>query len=81
MELEVRLFAMLRDAVGSDRLTVAVAPGASGADLKQLIGRAHPELERLLPQCRWAAAQRFVPDNYQFQEAEEIALIPPVSGG
>jgi molybdopterin converting factor subunit 1 len=81
MDLEIRLFAMLRDAVGQDRVAVAVPAGVTAADLKGLLADAHPSLESFLPSCRLAASQRFVADDYRFERPEEVALIPPVSGG
>jgi molybdopterin converting factor small subunit len=81
MQLAVRLFAMLREAHGGEAVTIEVPAGATAADLKAAVAAASPALAPLLPRVRVAASLAFVPDSYVFETAEEVALIPPVSGG
>jgi molybdopterin converting factor small subunit len=81
MQLAVRLFAMLREAHGADAVMVEVPAGATAADLKAAIAAASPALEPWLPRVRVAASLAFVPDSYVFAATEDVALIPPVSGG
>lgn len=81
MTVEVRLFAGLRDAAGTARLdTDAADLGALLADLRQRFGE--PFVTRL-------AASTVVIDgeptdhdaDVPLAEVEEIALLPPFSGG
>jgi molybdopterin converting factor small subunit len=81
MQFAVRLFAMLREAHGGDAVTVDVPMGATAADLKAAVAAASPALADWLPRVRVAASLAFVPDTYVFAGAEDVALIPPVSGG
>jgi molybdopterin synthase catalytic subunit len=81
MLLEVRLFAMLREAGGSERIQVRLEPGASVASLRTAIAREFPALAIHLPATRVAANLQFVPDAHVLTDDQEIALIPPVSGG
>ena len=41
----------------------------------------HPSLGRFRPSVRLARNGEYVGDDATFSEADEIALIPPVSGG
>ncbi|MNX13052.1 ThiS family protein [compost metagenome] len=81
MKLEIRLFAMLREALQTERITVELPEGATVATLRRAIAEAYPPLVPFLPTSRVAAALRFVPDHYELVLGDELALVPPVSGG
>lgn len=81
MLLEVRLFAMLREAEGAERVQVRLEPGATVADLRERVAAQFPSLRPFLAQSRVAADLQFVPDAHVLAEGQEVALIPPVSGG
>lgn len=81
MVLEVRLFAMLKEAEKADRIRVRVPSGASVATLRSAIAAEFPALAPLLPSSRLAANLHFVGDDHILAEGQELALIPPVSGG
>jgi molybdopterin converting factor subunit 1 len=81
MLLEVRLFAMLREAGQADRIQVRLEPGSSVAALRTAIAEEFPALAPHLAASRVAANLQFVPDDHLLAEGQEVALIPPVSGG
>ncbi len=81
MLLEVRLFAMLREASQTERIQVRLEPGASVASLRAAIAREFPALAPHLPTTRVASNLQFVSDEHVLAEGQELALIPPVSGG
>lgn len=81
MQLEIRLFAMLREAAGQDRLAIDVPVGTTVSELKAAITEAYPTLADFLPATRVAVSLAFVADEYALAGPGEIALIPPVSGG
>lgn len=81
MKLAVRLFAMLRDAHGADAVTVDLPEGATASDLKAAVAKASPALAPWMDRVRVAAALAFVSDSHVLAAAEDVALIPPVSGG
>jgi molybdopterin synthase catalytic subunit len=74
MDLNVRLFAGLRDRAGSDHVTVTLPDGATAADLVAAMD---------LPSrsCIVAVNREYVAPGQVLSEADEVALIPPVSGG
>jgi molybdopterin converting factor subunit 1 len=77
----VLLFAGLRDAIGGDRLAVDLPAGATVAMLLAEIARVAPRIADKLAHCRVAVAQEFVGSDRVIGAGEEIALVPPVSGG
>ena len=74
----VRLFAQLRDLFGSD--TVAVE-ARTVAGLRESLAASHPAAAPLLARCRVAVNLEFVDDDHAVTPADEVAVIPPVSGG
>ncbi|MBM3275049.1 MAG: molybdopterin converting factor subunit 1 [Candidatus Sericytochromatia bacterium] len=77
----VKLFAGLREAAGSDRITVQLPAGATVADLVAALGRDFPAIAPLLGSVRVAVNQGFADPATVLHEADEVAAIPPVSGG
>jgi molybdopterin converting factor subunit 1 len=78
----VQLFAAGRDLAGTDRVTVhATAEELTVAGLRDLIVRDYPQLERLLTVSAIAVNHDFADDDRVVSPADEVAVIPPVSGG
>jgi molybdopterin converting factor subunit 1 len=81
MTVRVLLFAALREAVGRGELHVPLAPEATGEELLDALGAAHPEVARQRPIVRLAVNQRYVRGDVTLSDGDEVALITPVSGG
>ena len=79
--MKVLLFAAARQRVGAGFVDVEIALPATVAQLRSALIESHPTLEGLVATSRWAIDQTFVDENATIQGNEEIALIPPVSGG
>lgn len=77
----IRLFAQARDLIGRDHMDLDLRDGATAADLRRGLAVAHPELASLVRHSMIAANLAFVADNAVLTQDQEIALIPPVSGG
>ena len=76
MEVSVRLFAGLRELAGSDSLQLELADGASVADaLAALSGQIDAS------GCLLAVNRQYADDDLILAAGDELALIPPVSGG
>ena len=76
MEVSVRLFAGLRELAGSDSLQLELADGASVADaLAALSGQVDAS------GCLLAVNREYADDDVVLAAGDELALIPPVSGG
>lgn len=81
MTLTVKLFATARDLAGAESIAVELPDDATVAELKRALGRLHPQLDRLLRRSVIARNQEYALDGDRITPADELAVIPPVSGG
>ena len=80
MRVSVRLFAGLRERAGGQHVEVELPDGASVADLLAAMGST--PVGALRPgQCVVAINREYAPASARVSADDEIALIPPVSGG
>jgi molybdenum cofactor biosynthesis protein MoaC/molybdopterin converting factor subunit 1 len=82
MEVELRLFAVFRERAGRERLALELPEGATVADA--LVAAAEqPGLGEILGAMpvRAALNREYVDDDAPVSAGDELALIPPVSGG
>ncbi|CAO3646083.1 unnamed protein product [Cunninghamella echinulata] len=49
--------------------------------IKILIEKYGDRLEKILDTCMFAVNMEYVPTSHNLQEGDELAIIPPVSGG
>ena len=77
--LHVRLFASYREAAGTNRLDVQLPRGATVAELLDAVARDVPSVKRAPGMV--AVNQEYVSHEAVLSEGDEVALIPPVSGG
>lgn len=81
MRVTVRLFARLRDIARADELTRDVAPGATvGSVWRQLAGE-FPDLAPYERTISSAVNLDYVRMDRAVADGDEIAFLPPVSGG
>ncbi|MFT7668215.1 MAG: molybdopterin synthase catalytic subunit/molybdopterin converting factor small subunit [Planctomycetota bacterium] len=81
MELRVLLFASLRERAGVDELLCSDLPdGLDLGGLKQLLQERHPELGNL-EHISSVIGEQYVSDDTVLRAGQEVALLPPVSGG
>jgi molybdopterin converting factor subunit 1 len=81
IRVRVIFFAHARDLAGQSAALLELPPGATGATLLEaLVGR-HPSLRMLAGSLRLAVNQAYVPGDRALQDGDEVAVIPPVSGG
>jgi MoaE-MoaD fusion protein len=82
MQVTVRLFAMLRERAGADSLELDLAEGSTATDAIDAVADRHG-LGDLLERLPIAVAvnREYAEREHGLEEGDEIALIPPVSGG
>jgi MoaE-MoaD fusion protein len=82
VEIDVRVFAVLRERLGADRLTLALESGATVADALEALREVDGigGTIALLPVVM-AVNREYAPPETVLEEGDELALIPPVSGG
>ena len=81
MDVTVRLFASLRERAGAGTVALALDDGATVADaIEQLRAGALAGLPDNAPFVA-AVAREYVKTDHELSEGDELALVPPVSGG
>ena len=81
MKLNVQIFATLAHKMGQSQLEIQLQEGATVGDLTQAIGAQHPAIAPLLERSAVAVNLTYVKSDHVLGADDEIALIPPVSGG
>ena len=79
-QLTVQLFASCAEAFGGPSLQIEFDEGSTVADLVRHI-RSLPAGRALPPQARVAVNRRFAAPDQIIARSDEVAVIPPVSGG
>src|ERR1700737_14400 len=79
--VRTRLFARLRELAGTDAENVEVRAGSTVADVYDALRKAHPGLEANRESVRVAVNQEFADWDAIVSDGDEVAFIPPVSGG
>ena len=80
MRVTVRLFARLREVAG-ERVDCDVATGSSAADVWRALTSRHPLLEPYGGSVTCAINADFAKLTALVHENDEVAFLPPVSGG
>lgn len=75
--VKILLFAKLREQIGQDQLILKIELGTTVSRLKTIIKQKYS----LETSFFVAINQRYVLTNHVLNEGDEVALIPPVSGG
>lgn len=79
--VHVKLFSVARDLAGFEETTVQIPSGSnSDAVIHYLVGR-NPLFERWIPSLRMAVNMEYVASGSPLNDGDEVAVIPPVSGG
>ncbi len=82
MLIEVKLFAGLREAAGAGEVEVELDEGATASGLLEELKQA-PGLGQVLSDMpvRVAVNRAYVDGEQRLSEGDEVALVPPISGG
>jgi len=81
MDVTVRLFAALRERAGVDRIVLEnLRDGATMSELKVELARRHPELGSLA-HVAGVVGTTYANDARVLRVGDDVALLPPVSGG
>lgn len=82
MLVHVRLFALLREQAGSDQVDLDLEKGATVGEALIALGE-HARLRSTLDRVPVVIAvnRDYAGEDHRLQEGDEVALIPPVSGG
>ncbi|MBE2197855.1 MAG: molybdopterin converting factor subunit 1 [Anaerolinea sp.] len=81
MQLEIRLFATLKERAQQDRLQVNIPLPSTVGALIETLAAEQPALAPLLPIAIVAVNKTFASAQTPIQAGDEVAIFPPVSGG
>jgi molybdopterin synthase catalytic subunit len=81
MKIRLLAFATAADALGTGETDLEMPEGSRISDLRALLDGKHPGLVPLWPRLAVAIDGRIVPTDTQLEDGNEVALLPPVSGG
>ena len=81
MTIMVKLFAVLRDKAGVAELRLALPEGASVSDAMELVLGRYPALAPFANRVACAVNLVRVDRQTVLNDGDELALLPPVSGG
>jgi molybdopterin converting factor subunit 1 len=77
----VRLFALARERAGRSLVALDLPEPATVGDLRRALAAAYPELAPLVPSLLIAVEAEYAADDRPVAPGDEVAAIPPVSGG
>jgi molybdopterin converting factor subunit 1 len=80
-KIKVRLFAVLKEAVGKKEIIIAVPSGATLKMLKNKILQEYPALNSFSNKFILSVNLKVATDDTIITRGDEIAILPPVSGG
>ena len=81
MRVVVKLFALMREKAGTDTVQLDVPSPATVAQAAAALQQHYPVLAPYLSNVRFSLHMDFVEADTPLSAGDEVALIPPVSGG
>jgi sulfur-carrier protein len=81
MAVTVRLFARLREVTGTDELSRTVGADATVQDVWQDLARDWPALAPYATSLSCAVNAQYARMTTRVADGDEVAFLPPVSGG
>jgi molybdopterin converting factor subunit 1 len=81
VQVQVRFFAIHRERLGVDRVSVELPAGARLADLIAAVGDRFPTLQPLIGSARFAVNREYALPLTELHDGDEVAFVPPVAGG
>lgn len=83
MQVRCLYFAEAKDIVGCREEIITLDQGADTAQLKKVLLALHPSLQKIIQHCIFAVNLEYesADTNTPLNNGDEVALIPPISGG
>ncbi len=81
MQVQILLFATLKDLAGQNRITLDVPGGETVADVKQALVARYPQMEANVEAAIAAVNEEYAFAGDAVKEGDRVAFFPPVSGG
>jgi molybdopterin synthase catalytic subunit/molybdopterin synthase sulfur carrier subunit len=81
IQVKIRLFAALRDAVGTDTLELEVRRNGSCKEIFASLEKEYGHVSPILQRSLVAVNGFYSGPNASLSPGDEVAILPPVSGG
>jgi molybdopterin synthase catalytic subunit len=81
MRIRVRLFAALAEGAGTRALDLELPGGTRTVDVRDALMIRYPHLGPLMGRSAFAVNAEYADSEQTLRDLDEVALIPPVSGG
>jgi molybdopterin synthase sulfur carrier subunit len=79
--VKVKMFAIFQEVFATDEMQITLEAGAPVSQIFDRLVSQHPNLEKWRSLTRYAVNLNFVQPDRVLDNGDEVALIPPVSGG
>ena len=81
-QCQVCFFAAAKDLTGTAELDLELPAGGAVGGVVETLRNRFPQLERLLPRCALAVNGEYIEaEHMRLADGDEVALLPPMSGG
>lgn len=81
IQVTVKLFAIFQEVFATDTIQIDIESGATVSKIFDRLVKQQPSLEKWRSLTRYAINLNFAEPNAILKHGDEVALIPPVSGG
>jgi len=81
MKVTCLFFAGAKDIVGTSSIVFNLNDGTTTTEFEKVLLLQHPSIEKVLLTSLLAVNQEYVYEPVLLKEGDEIAVIPPISGG
>lgn len=79
--IRLKLFSSARELAGFDERLLEVPSNSPSDAVINYLTRQNPQFERWRPSLRIAVNLQYVDSQHPLQDGDEVAVLPPVSGG
>lgn len=81
MRVKLKLFAIYREKVGQSELEMSVTEGSTAGEVLDRLVSDYPSLAGMAAATMFAVDEDFATAQTVLRDGQELALLPPVSGG
>lgn len=80
-KIDVRLYASVKDLLGKERIEVGWSDNMTAGDLRKELNELYPILTQMNTQFTISVNRKAVDEKKLIRMTDELALLPPISGG